>query len=116
MDADAQSELDAQLRLHPRGVLGEELLHPDRAAERALRVVLVGDRRSEDDENRVADERLDRAVVPQSFLGEVLEDAGDEHLELFRIQILGKRREPHEVGEEHRHETALLMLRRVWRF
>ena len=90
MDADAQSELDAQLRLHPRRVLGKEPLHPDRAAERALRVVLVRDGRSEDHEDRVADELLDRAVVAKRFLGKVLEDAGHEHLQLFRIEILGE--------------------------
>ena len=90
MDADAQAQLDAELRLHPRRVLGEELLHTDRAAQRALRIVLVRDRRPEDDEDRVADELLDGAVVPQRFLGEVLENAGDEHLELLRVEILGE--------------------------
>jgi len=90
-------------------MLGEQLLHTERAAKRALRVVLVGDRRSEDHEDRIADELLDRAVVPERLLGEVLEDAGDEHLQLLRVEILGERRESDEVGEKHRHETALLV-------
>ena len=116
VDTDPQAELDPELRLDPRGVLGEDLLHPDRAAERTLRIVLVGDRRAEDHEDRVADELLDRPVVPEGFLGEVFEDARDEHLELLRIEVLRKRGESNEVGEKHRHETALLVLRRGRRF
>ena len=116
MDTDPQAELDPKLRLHPRGVLGEELLHADGAAQRALGIVLVGDGSAEDHEDRIADELLDRPVVPQRFLGEVFEDARNEHLELFRIQILRERGESDEVGEEDRHEAALLMLRRVRRF
>ena len=91
-------------------MLGEELLHPDGAAERALRVVLVGDRRAKDDEDRVANELFDRPVIPECFLGEVLEDPGDEHLQLLRIQVLGERGEPDEVSEQHRHQAALLVL------
>src|SRR5205823_12818904 len=34
------------------------------------------------------DELLDRPVVPEGFLGEVFEDARDEHLELLRIEVL----------------------------
>src|SRR5439155_640099 len=71
MDADPQAKLDPELCLDPRGMLGEELLHPDRATERALGIVLVGDRRAEDHEDRIADELLDRPVVPERFLGEV---------------------------------------------
>src|SRR6267378_3754301 len=110
MDADAQAELDAELRLHPRRMLCEELLHPDRATERALRIVLVGDRRAKDDEDRVANELFDRPVVPECFLGEVFENAGDEHLQLLRIQVLSKRGESDEVREQHRYQSALLVL------
>src|SRR5207247_9829542 len=42
MDADPQAKLDSELRLDPRGMLGEELLHADGAAQRALGIVLVG--------------------------------------------------------------------------
>jgi len=112
VDADPEAELDAELSLHPRRVLGEDLLHSDRATERPLGVVLVSDRRSEDHEDRVADELLDGAVVTERFLGEVLEDARNEHLELLRVEILGKRCESHEVGKQHRHQAALLLLRR----
>ncbi len=80
MDADAQAELDAALLLHACGVVGEDALHRERGAQCALRVVLVRDRRAEHDEDRVADELLDGAVVAHSLFREVLEDARHEHL------------------------------------
>src|SRR4029079_8502589 len=116
MDADPESELDAELRLHSRGMLGEDLLHPNGTAKRSLGVVLVSDRSPKDHEDRVADELLDRAVVPEGLLGEVFKYPGDEHLQLLRVEVLGERREAHEVGEQDRHQTALLMRARVQRF
>src|SRR2546426_613839 len=112
MDADAQAELDPELDLDACRVLVEGPLHPERAAQRALRIVLVRDGRTEDHEDGVADEFLDRPVVPERLLSEILEDARDEHLKLFRIEVVGERRKADEVGEEHRHETALLIYRR----
>src|SRR5439155_16076349 len=90
--------------------LVEDPLHPHGAAQRALRVVLVRDRRTEDHEDGVADEFLDRPVVPEGLLGEVLEDPRDEHLQLFGIEIVGERGESDEVGEQDGNETALLLL------
>ena len=110
MYPDAQTELHAPRLLDPRGVVREDALHRERGPECALRVVLVRDGRAEHDEDRVADELLDGAVVPDRFLCEVLEDARDEHLELLRVHLIGELREPGEVGEQHRHKTALLVL------
>ena len=110
MDADAQAELDAALLLHARGVVGEDALHRERGAERPLRVVLVRDGRTEYDEDRVADELLDGPVVPDRLLGEILEDARHQDLQLLGIHLVGELGESGEVGEEHRHETALLRL------
>ena len=110
MDPDAQAELDAALLLHPRGVVREDALHRERRAQRALGIVLVSHGRAEHDEDRVADELLDGAVVPHRFLGEILEDAGHEYLQLLRIHLIGELGESGEVGEEHRHEAALLRL------
>ena len=90
MDPNTQSELDPELSLHASRMLGHQLFHSDRAAKRALRVVLMRDRRAEDHEDRVADELLDRAVVPEGFFREVLEDPGHQHLELFRIEVLSE--------------------------
>src|SRR5207247_10116535 len=85
-------------------------LHPQGAAQRPLWIILVRDRRPEDHEDGVADEFLDRPVVPESLLGEVLEDARDEHLQLFGIEIIGERGESDEVGEQDGDESALLLL------
>ena len=109
VDADAQAELDAALGFRPRGVLGEDALHADRGPQGALRVVLVGDRCAEDDEDSVADELLDRAVVADGLLGEVLEDPRDEDLEVFGVKLVRQLREPHEIGEEDRDEAPLLL-------
>ena len=75
MHPDPQPELDAALLLGPRGVLAEDPVHRERRTQRSLRVVLVSDRRPEDHEDRVADELLDRPVMRDGLLGEVLEDA-----------------------------------------
>ena len=88
----------------------EDPLHAEGAAERPLRVVLVSDGSTEDHEDGVPDELLDRPVVAERLLGEVLEDARDEDLELLGIEVVGERREPDEVGEQHRDEPALLVL------
>ena len=109
MDADPEAELDAQLRLHPGGMVTEDPLHPKRTPERALGVILVGDGRAKDHEDRVADELLDGPVVTERLLGEVLEDPRHEHLQLLRVEIVGDRGEADEVGEEDRDKPSLLV-------
>jgi len=106
--ADPQAELDATIPLRAGGVLAEHLVHGERCPKGALRIVLVRDRRTEDDEDGVPDELLDRAVVRDGLLGEILEDPGDELLEDLRVQILRERREPDEISEEHRDQASLL--------
>lgn len=94
VDADAQAELDGAVALHPRRVVREPALHAERAAERALRVVLVGHGSAEDDEDGVADELLDGPVVAERLLGEILEDLRDGLLEDLGVQLLGERVKP----------------------
>ncbi len=109
VDADAEAELDRAIVLHARGVARELALHAERAAERALRVVLVRDGRAEDDEDGVADELLDRPVVGERVFGEVLEDRRDGLLEDLGVELLGERREAHDIREEHGDEPTLLV-------
>ena len=90
-------------------MLGKDALHAEGAAKGALGIVLMGDRCTEDHEDRVADELLDRAIVTKGFLSKVLEDPRDQQLELLRVQIVRESREPHEVGEEDVDEPPLLL-------
>jgi len=109
-DAGAQAELDAAFLHHARGVVGEGALHAQRGAQSALRIVLVCYGRAEDDEDRVADELLDGAVVGDGLFGKVLEDAGHQDLELLRVHLVRQLGESREVCEEDRDEAAFLRL------
>ena len=109
VDADPKPQLDPELSLHARRMLGKDALHAEGAAKGALGIVLMGDRCTEDHEDRVADELLDRAIVTKGFLSKVLEDPRDQQLELLRVQIVRESREPHEVGEEDVDEPPLLL-------
>ena len=108
--ADPQADLDLALFLHPRDVLSEYALHTERGAQGALRIVLVRYGRAEDDEDRVADELLNGAVLAYGLFGQVLEDAGHEDLQLLGIHLVGELREAREVREEDGDEAALLTL------
>ena len=78
-----------------------------RRADRALGVVLAGDRRAPDGHHRVADELLDRAAVPADHLAGELEVARQELARLLGVAPLGEGREADEVGEQDRDEAAL---------
>ena len=86
---------------------------PDRVDElepgphRPLGVVLVGDRRAPDGHDGVADELLDRPAVAGDHLAGDLEVAGQGVADLLGVALLGERREPDEVGEEHRDVPPL---------
>ena len=79
----------------------------ERRAHRALGVVLGRRRRPPHRHHRVADELLDRAAVEPDQPVARLEVAREELAHLLRVAVLGERREPDEVGEEHRHEPPL---------
>ena len=91
---------------------GDEL---DRGADRALGVVLVGDRRAPHRHDRIADELLDRPAVPGDDRPADLEVAGEQLLDLLGIAALGQGRERDEVDEQDRHEAPLGRRRRPTR-
>jgi hypothetical protein len=98
---------DADVDLQLSG--GGELL-PDRqrGPDGALGVVLVRDGRAEDRHHRVAHKLRDRAAVPLEDRAQVGVVRLQEPLHVLGIHPLGARREPHEVGEQHRDDLALL--------
>ena len=77
----------------------------ERGADRAFRVVVVGDRCAPDGHHRVADELLDRAAVAADDLLALLEVARQELAHGFGVAAFGERREPDEVGEQDGDET-----------
>ena len=83
-----------------------------RGTDRAVGVVLVGDRRAEQREDRIAEHLVDRAAERLDVDDEALERGVDQPLQTLRIEMLRQARVPDDVGEQHRDDTALLGRRR----
>ena len=98
-DADVDLQVSAGSKL---------LTDRQRGPDGALGVVLVRDGRAEDRHHRVAHELRDRAAVPLEDCAQLGVIRLQEALHVLGIHPLGARREPHEVGEQHRHDLALL--------
>ena len=65
--------------------------HVERCAHRALRVVLVRDRRAPHRHDRIADELLDRAAVPPDDLVRELEVPGQGLADLLGVRVSATR-------------------------
>ena len=76
-------------------------------AHGALRVVLVAGGGAPDGHHGVTDELLDRAAVALDHPAREVEVAGEQVADLFRVPVLGERREAHQVGEEDGYQTPL---------
>ena len=70
-------------------------------------VVLAGGRGTPHRHHRVADELLDDPAVAADHVRGELEVAGQGVANLFRVALLGERREPDEIGEQDGDEPAL---------
>ena len=82
--ADAQVDVDPVLLAHLR----EPFLHPQRRAHRSLGVVLVRDGRTEERDQRVADDLVDLPAEGRDLGGEPLEATVDEVLDVLGIRGL----------------------------
>ena len=78
----------------------------ERGTDAPFRVILVCYRRTPDGHDSVADELLDRPAISADDVGGDLEVAREHLADLLGIAFLGERREPDEIGEQDRHETA----------
>ncbi len=65
-------------------------------------------RRPEERHHRVADELLDGSAEPLELGAEVRVIRREQRVDVLRIETLGPRGEANEIGEEHRHDLALL--------
>ena len=79
----------------------------ERGEAGAPRVILVRDRRSEQRHDAVAGVLIHRALEAVNAVGEYLEEAVQDLVPLFRIELLGQIHRALHVGEEHRHLLAL---------
>ena len=70
----------------------EGLLHAQGGPHGPLGVVLVGDRRAEQGDDGVAHDLVDLAAEAGDVLGQAVEAAVDEVLDLLRVEPLGQRR------------------------
>ena len=100
------AEVHVHLELGPH--LREALLHAQRGPDGPLGVVLVGDRRAEQRDQRVADHLVDLAAEGRDLDREPLEAAVDEVLDVLGVRGLRQRREPDQVGEEHGRDAPLV--------
>ena len=109
VDADAQAELDA---VQPPHVVAHRLqvtLDGQGGAERAVRVVLVGDGGAEERHDAVAQELVDGALEAVDRAQDDLEDPVHDAVDLLGVQALGHRREAGDVREHHADLLALAL-------
>ena len=76
-------------------------------ADSALRVVLMGRRRTPHGHHGIADELLHAPAVALDDLARQVEVAGQGRTHVLRVAFFGKRREADQVGEQDRHKPPL---------
>ena len=108
LDADPQAQREAvrplQLLVEPF----EGALHRQRRAQGTGRIVLVGDRRAEQDHDGVADQFIDGPLEADRLGGELTEAVGGDVADVLRVKPLGEGGEADEIGEEDGDLTPLL--------
>jgi hypothetical protein len=82
-------------------------LEPQGGVERALRMILMGNRRPEESKDTVAGGLNDVAVVAMHSIDHQLENRIDDGSRFFGIQILLEAGGVYDVDEERRDEFAL---------
>ena len=91
--------------------LDDRVEDPECRVHRALRVVLAGDRRTENGHDRVADEFLHRPAETLDLLLHACVVRTQSRTDILWIGLLGRRGEPDQVDEEDGDDLALLRSR-----
>ena len=107
LHADPEGEIDAEARPQRIGQTEKRMMHFQRATNRALGVVLVHGRYTEDGHHRVARELLYRAAELLDDCPHASEIGVLDALNRFWIKALPKRRRPDEVAEEDGYGLTL---------
>ena len=109
---DADAHLDVARGVATLDVLGDQpgegLLHAQGGAHRPVGVVLVGDGRTEQGDDGVAEDLVDTPAEGLDLDDERLEVGLDEPGDRLGVEVLGECRVADEVGEQHGDDTALL--------
>jgi hypothetical protein len=105
VDADVQRQrgLVRQFLTHQR----EVTVHLERDEQGTRRVVLVGDRRAEECEQRITGELLDVTLVAADDAAQAADDGVNYLEKLLGVEPIGERREPGDVGEQGGDQPAL---------
>ena len=101
---DRDPELECFLLAHP-------VADDEGGPHRALGIVLVRNRRSEEGHHRIADELLDRPAVALELGAQAGVIRLEHRADILGVHLLGSAREADEVGEENGHDLALLACR-----
>jgi hypothetical protein len=113
VDADSNREaVDAPARLDLRAVRGHLVGDSETGANGPLRIVLVGHRRSEEREDPVAGEILDRAAQSLNGGQHPGDRLADDQPHFLGVEPLPERGRPNDVSVECRHRLALFAHRR----
>jgi hypothetical protein len=88
-------------------VLDDRIADRDCGPDGPLGVVLVRDGRAEERHHGVADELLDRAVVPLELAAQPGVARGERGAHVLVVELFRLRGEADEVGEEHSHDLPL---------
>jgi hypothetical protein len=110
VDPDPQAKRCATDRGQLRGVLAD----PKTGPHCALRIVLVGGRDTEDPDDSVPDELLDRAAEGFDRPACHLEVGAEHPVDVFGVRRLRGRRKSDEVAEDGRDDLALLTTASRW--
>ena len=108
--ADAQSDLGSVARSDVRGERSELVAHGKSRPHRALGVVVVRERDTEDGQHGVADELLAEPSEPLDLGVDELEQIALDHPELLGVDPGTERGRAGEVCEEDGHDPPLLVL------
>ena len=113
VDPDPRREVEAALEAQLVGEARELVAQLQRREARALRVVLVRDRRAEQRHDPVAGVLIHRALVAVYALGEDLEEAIEQTVPVLGVELRREIGRALHVGEQHRHLLALAFERRA---
>jgi len=107
IEAHANRKIQSARQPQLIGVGPERVAQVQRGVAGALRVVLVGDGRAEQRHDAVAGVLVHRAFEAVHAVGEDLEEAIENLMPLFRIDLLGQFHRAFDVGEQHGDLLAL---------
>ncbi len=112
VEAHANREVEPVLALHLARVAAELPLQEQRGVTGALRVVLVGDGRAEQRHDPVARVLVHRALVAVHPVGQDREEAVEDAMPRFEIDLRGELHRALHVREHHRDRLAFALDRR----